>query len=544
MITIQDLDYRYGSQILFDGASLRVEDGWTVGLLGPNGSGKSTLFRLICGLEHAEEGSIGLPNGVRIGYFDQQVGEMAGCPAVEMAIRRAGRVAELRGEVAALEEALSDPARAGEMERLLARFGEVQNEFQALGGYEIEARAREVLAGLGFSEERMEAPVETLSGGWKMRVALAGILIMQPDLLLLDEPTNHLDLESILWLESFLLGFPGTVIMTCHDHEFLNRVVDRIVEIDEGRLRVFPGDYDFYLAQRELEDRQRQAAFERQQAVIEKEMRFIESYRAKARSASQAQSRLKRLEKMERLEPPRSRRQRVRFRVPEPPRSGNDVFVAEGVSKAFGEQIVFLDLHVHIRRRERWAVLGVNGAGKTTFLRLVVGELEPDGGVMRRGASLTTGYFAQHTTELLDPRRTVMDTMHETWPGGSIGSLRKCLAGFGFEEEDLDKPTAVLSGGEKARLVLARMLYEPPNFLVLDEPTNHLDVEAKQALVDALKTYQGTLLFVSHDRHFLAELSTHVLELEDGEGTVYYDGYRGYVALTGREAPGAPARTS
>lgn len=540
MISLIDVDFRFGSQILFQEADLKIEKNWKVGLIGPNGSGKSTLFRLLCGHEQVEHGEINLPNQLRVGYFDQNVGEMADCSAVEMAIRRAGRVAELREVLEQLENAMGDPDQADQLERNMARFGEIQTEFQILGGYEIEALAQEVLAGLGFSPERMQEDVSTLSGGWKMRVALAGILIMQPELLLLDEPTNHLDLESILWLEDFIRGYRGTVVMTCHDHEFMNRVVNRIVEIDMGRLRVFPGDYDFYLQQRELEDRQRQAAYERQQAHIEREMRFINRFRAKARGANQAQSRLKKLEKLEKLTPPRSRRQKVVFRMPEPPRSGNDVFVANGVDKAFGENIVYMDLDLHIRRGERWALLGVNGAGKTTLLRMITGDLNADGGQMKLGAALQLGYFAQHTTELLHPDTTVLETMVKEFPGEATGALRKCLASFGFFEDDLDKSTSWLSGGEKVRLVMARMLFHPPNFLVLDEPTNHLDVESKQALIDALRGYQGTMVFVSHDRHFLEDMATHVLEIEQGEVRIFYGGYKNYVESTGYEAPGAP----
>lgn len=539
MLTIRGLDARYGSQILFQEASLQIEAGWTVGLIGPNGSGKSTLFRLLTGQESTDAGDLLIPNGTRIGYFDQKTGEMGGRSAVDQAILAAGRVAEVRTELAELEHAMADPARADEMERLMTLYCNRQGEFQTLGGYEIEAQAREVLAGLGFTEERMDADVGELSGGWKMRVSLAGILIQQADLLLLDEPTNHLDLESILWLEAFIRDCRATVIMTCHDHEFMNRVVDRIVEIDEGKLRLFPGDYDFYLAQRAMEDKQRHAAFERQQAHIDREMRWINSFRAKARLAGQAQSRLKRLEKIEKLDPPRSRRKRVVFRIPPTPRSGNDVFVAEGIGKSYGENCVLDRLELHLRRGERWVVLGVNGAGKTTLLKIVQGGLDPDQGAFKRGVGLKVGYFAQHTTEQLHPDQTVFGTMQSEFPVESIGALRKCLAGFGFEDHDIDKPTRFLSGGEKARLVLARMLFDPPNFLVLDEPTNHLDVESRQALIDALSTYDGTMLFVSHDRHFLDAVASEVLELEGGAATHYHGGYRNYVSLAGREAPGA-----
>jgi len=539
MINITGLDYRYGSQIIFDEASVKVETGWTVGLIGPNGCGKTTLFRLITGEEQHEVGEIALPTGSRLGYFDQNVGEMSGCDVVEQAVRSAGRVADLRGELSTLEDALADPEKADDIDRIMSKYSALQAEFQVLGGYDVEPRAREILGGLGFTTERMEADVGILSGGWKMRVALAGVLLQQPDILLLDEPTNHLDLESILWLESFIRDFRGTVVMTCHDHEILNGVADRILEVDEGKLRLFPGNYDYYLSQRALETDQRQAAFERQQGHINREMRWINSFRAKARSASQAQSRLRALDKLEKLEAPRGRRKKVVFRIPPTKRSGNDIFVAEELTKSFGDLDIFLGLDLHIRRQERWAFLGVNGAGKTTLLKMIHGDVDPDGGKWKSGASLEMGYFAQHSTELLHPEKTVLDSMHGEFPGESIGALRKCLAGFGFEEGDMDKVTSWLSGGEKARLVLALMLFHPPNFLILDEPTNHLDVDSKQTLLEALERYDGTILFVSHDRHFLEAVATHILEIEDGVAMSYSGGYKEYVALTGHAAPGA-----
>ncbi len=538
MFSLTDIDYRYGSQIIFDEASLKVDNGWTVGLIGPNGSGKTTLFRLLTKQEVEEAGVISVPGGTTIGYFNQKVGEMHGCSPVEQAVRCAGRVADLRGELADLELDLADPDKFDDLDRIMVKYAKVQDEFQILGGYDVEARAREVLSGLGFSEERMDGDVGVLSGGWKMRVALAGILIQQPDLLLLDEPTNHLDIESIMWLEGFIRDYKGTVVMTCHDHEFMNRVVDKIVEIDQGKLRVFPGDYDFYLAQRELEDSQRQAAFERQQAHVERELKWIDSFRAKAHSSSQAQSRLKRLDKLDIIEPPRSRRQKLVFNIPEPPRSGNDIFVAEEISKAFGDLVVYSDLDMHVRRLERWALLGINGAGKSTLLKIIMGELDVDSGLCKLGASQRIGYFAQHTTELLHPKQTVYDTMQSEFPGESVGTLRTCLACFGFDANDMDKVTRVLSGGEKARLVLARMLFKPPNVLILDEPTNHLDIESKQTLLESLEKYQGTIIFVSHDRHFLDALATNVLEIDGGSAKTFHGGYQQYVDFTGHVAPG------
>jgi len=539
MFSLTDIDYRYGSQIIFDEASLKVDNGWTVGLIGPNGSGKTTLFRLLTGQEVEEAGVVSIPGGTTIGYFNQKVGEMSGCSPVEQAVRCAGRVAELRVILADLEEDLADPDKFDDLDRIMVKYAKVQDEFQILGGYDVEARAREVLSGLGFSEERMSGEVGVLSGGWKMRVALAGILIQLPDLLLLDEPTNHLDIESILWLEGFIRDYKGTVVMTCHDHEFMNRVVDKIVEIDQGKLRVFPGDYDFYLAQRELEDSQRQAAFVRQQAHVERELKWIDSFRAKAHSSSQAQSRLKRLDKLDIIEPPRSRRQKLVFNIPSPPRSGNDIFVAEGISKSFGDLMVYSNLDLHVRRLERWAFLGVNGAGKSTLLKIMMGDLVADSGICKLGASQRIGYFAQHTTELLHPKETVFDTMASAFPGESIGTLRTCLACFGFDPNDMEKVTRILSGGEKARLVLARMLFRPPNVLILDEPTNHLDIESKQTLLEALAKYEGTIIFVSHDRHFLEALATNVLEIDGGSAKTYHGGYKQYVGSTGHAAPGS-----
>jgi ATPase subunit of ABC transporter with duplicated ATPase domains len=536
MFSLTDIDYRYGSQIIFDEASLKVNTGWTVGLIGPNGSGKTTLFRLLTGEEVEEAGTISIPGGTTIGYFNQKVGEMAGCSPVEQAIRCAGRVSELRAILNQLEAELCDPSK--DLEQVMSHYSKAQDEFQVLGGYDIDSRAAEVLSGLGFSSERLVQDVGLLSGGWKMRVALAGILIQQPDLLLLDEPTNHLDIESIIWLEGFIRDYKGTVVMTCHDHEFMNRVVDKIVEIDQGKLRVFPGDYDFYLSQREMEDSQRQAAYERQQAHVERELKWIDSFRAKAHSSSQAQSRLKRLEKLDKISPPRSRRQKLVFKIPAPPRSGNDIFVAEGVNKSFDSHVVYEGLDMHVRRLERWAILGVNGAGKSTLLKIIMGQSSSDSGLCKLGSSQTFGYFAQHTTELLHPKQTVFDTMSLEYPGESIGTLRTCLSCFGFDSNDMEKVTSVLSGGEKARLVLARMLFNPPNVLVLDEPTNHLDIESKQTLLEALENYEGTIIFVSHDRHFLESLATHVLEINQATARTYHGGYKWYVESTGQAAPG------
>jgi len=423
------------------------------------------------------------------------------------------------------------------MEALLDRFGEAQARFDELGGYGLEARAREILAGLGFTQEMQDGDVGALSGGWKMRVALARILLMKPDAMLLDEPSNHLDLESLIWLEKFLAAYDGALLMTSHDRAFLNRVVGRIIEIDGGVITSYSGDYDFYERQRALGETQAEAAYQRQQAMLAKEMRFIERFKAQAAKAAQVQSRVKKLDKIEKVEPPR-RRKTLDFDFPACARSGDDVVRLQGVRKAYGARVIYDGLDFGIRRLERWAVMGVNGAGKSTLLKLVSGEAAPDDGAVTVGPSVRLGYFAQHAMELLDPERSVYDTLADAFPLANVGSLKTLAGCFGFSGGDVDKICRVLSGGEKARLVLARILYARPNFLVLDEPTNHLDMATKDMIVRALAGYEGTLLFVSHDRRFLAELSNRVLELGPDGPTLYGGGYLEYVARSGHEAPG------
>ena len=544
MIRFDGISVQHGRQILFVEASAVVNRGEKVGLVGPNGAGKSTLFRLVTREEEPDEGQVSIDRGVTIGHFSQEVGEMSGRTAVEETMDGAGPVSAVAAEMHALEHALADPARAGELDALVDRFGHVQARFDELGGYGLEARAREILAGLGFTPETMDRDVGALSGGWKMRVALARILLMAPDALLLDEPSNHLDLESIIWLEEFLRGYPGAILMTSHDREFMNRVVTKVIEIDRGQLSTWSGDCDFYERERAVADAHQQAAFDRQQAMLEKELAFIERFKARASHAAQVQSRVKKLDKIEKVEPPKVRKT-VHFEFRPAPRSGEDVAKLAGAVKRYGSRTVHEGLDFLVRRGERWCVLGANGAGKTTLLKLVAGESKPDGGAVTVGGSVKMGYFAQHAMELLEPTDTVWDTLQKAFPRASIGSLRTLAGCFGFSGDDIEKACRVLSGGEKARLVLALMLYDPPNFLVLDEPTNHLDVATKEMLVRALRGYEGTMLFVSHDRRFLAALSNRVLELGPEGPVAYGGGYTEYVARTGREAPGlraAPAR--
>jgi ATPase subunit of ABC transporter with duplicated ATPase domains len=537
VIRLDQVSKQHGPQILFVEASAAIFRGEKIGLVGPNGAGKSTIFRMIVREESPDDGQVSIERGAVIGYFSQDVGEMAGRPAVVEVMDGAGPVAEVAAELRALEAALADPERAGEMDALLERFGEVQARFDELGGYGLEARAREILAGLGFSQQMQDGDVGALSGGWKMRVALARILLMKPDAMLLDEPSNHLDIESLIWLEKFLAGYEGALLMTSHDRAFLNRVVGRIIEIDGGVLTSYSGDYDFYERQRALGEAQAEAAYQRQQAMLAKEMRFIERFKAQAAKAAQVQSRVKKLDKIEKVEPPR-RRKTLDFDFPPCPRSGEDVVKLAGVHKAYPARVIYDGFDFAIRRLERWAVMGVNGAGKSTLLKLVAGETAPDAGTVTVGPSVRLGYFAQHAMELLDPAKSVQETLEEAFPLANVGSIKTLAGCFGFSGGDVDKTCRILSGGEKARLVLARILYARPNFLVLDEPTNHLDMATKEMIVRALRGYEGTLLFVSHDRRFLAELSNRVLELGPDCPTLYGGGYVEYVARSGHEAPG------
>ncbi len=537
MIRFDGIGKQHGNQILFLEASAAIHRGEKVGLVGPNGAGKSTLFRLVMREEEPDEGNVSIDRGVTIGHFSQEVGEMKGRSAVAETMDGAGPVSAVAAELRELEHALADPERADELEELVDRFGHVQARFDELGGYALESRAREILAGLGFSPEMMDGDVGALSGGWKMRVALARILLMRPDAMLLDEPSNHLDLESIIWLEEFLQEYDGAILMTSHDREFMNRVVTRIVEIDSGELTSYSGDYDFYERERAIADQHQQAQFDRQQAMLKKELAFIERFKARASHAAQVQSRVKKLDKIEKVEPPKQRKT-VIFEFRPAARSGEDVAKLTAVEKRYGSRVVYDGLDLLLRRGERWCVLGQNGAGKSTLLKMVAGEARPDAGSVVVGGSVKMGYFAQHAMELLDPDRTVWDTLQDAFPRASVGSLRTLCGCFGFSGDEIEKRSRVLSGGERARLVLARLLYDPPNFLVLDEPTNHLDAATREMLVRALVGFEGTMLFVSHDRRFLSALSNRVLELDGGAVVPYGGGYAEYVARTGREAPG------
>ena len=537
MIHFENVSKFHGRQILYVDASFAVFRGEKVALVGPNGSGKSTVFRILVGEEEADAGSVNVEKRAVIGYFDQNVGEMAGRTVLAETLAGAGVVSELAVELSELEAAMADPERADEFEAIVDRYGEAQAQFETLGGYELEPRARTILAGLGFRPEMVDGDVGDLSGGWKMRVAIARILLMEPDVLLLDEPTNHLDIESIIWLEGFLKAFEGALIITSHDRHFLNRLVTRVLDIDGGEIQSYSGDFDFCEEQRAIAAAHAESAYARQQAMLAKEKAFIERFKARASHAAQVQSRVKKLDKIDLVAAPRRTRP-VAFRFGEPPRSGNDVVMAKGLCKSYGDHEVLRDVSWDVTRGQRWSIMGVNGAGKSTLLKLITERTEPTGGEVRLGASLKMGYFAQHAMELLNADWTVFQSLQSAHPVAQTGALKTLAGAFGFSGDAVDKHIGILSGGEKARVVLAQMLFDPPNLLVLDEPTNHLDMDSKATLVKSLEGYTGTMIFVSHDRDFLTALSTHVLELDGLSYRTYGGGYLDYVRDSGHEAPG------
>jgi ATPase subunit of ABC transporter with duplicated ATPase domains len=542
LISFSNIHKQYGKQLIFVDASFQLNPGEKVGLVGPNGAGKTTLFRMVVGEESPDEGEVSVPKKLTIGYFRQDVEEMKGRSVLDEAIAGSGRAGDLHHELEDLQRAMEDPARSNEMDKILDRFGHVQEEYDHLGGYALEAQAREVLHGLGFQDDQIDGDVGALSGGWKMRVALARVLLGRPDVLLMDEPTNHLDIESIVWLEQFLKSFTGAVLMTSHDREFMNHIVSKIAEIDAGEIIAYSGDYDFYERERAIRETNQQASFARQQSMLAKEQRFIDRFRTHAAKAAQVQSRIKALDKIEKIELPK-KRQVVKFEFRVPPRSGDQVAVIENLHKSYGKRVIYEGFNLTVRRGERWAVMGRNGAGKTTLLKMIAGASTADSGTVRLGASLTMGYFAQQSLDVLNPDLTVIEQLIGDFPQDGLGSLRTLAGAFQFSGDDVDKKIRSLSGGEKSRLAMARMLYNPPNFLVLDEPTNHLDLATKEMLVEALKDFEGTMIFVSHDRMFLRGLGSRVLELGGESGTdrtpvVYPGSYIEYVQAIGHEAPG------
>ena len=534
MVHLNNITKQYGSQTLFLNASLQIPRGTCTGLVGPNGAGKTTVFRLIMKEEEADKGDIIFAKQTQLGYFSQEVGDMAGRSALEEVMAAAADVVALGEEIRIMEEQMATPMDDEAMATLLEHYGNAVEAFEHRGGYDLESRAQAILTGLGIGPEDHGSPVESFSGGWKMRIALARILTIQPDVLLLDEPTNHLDVESIVWLENWLASeFKGSVLMTCHDHDFMNRLATRIVEVANRTLTLYTGNYDFYIREREIRREQLLASYRRQQEMLAKEEEFIARFAARASHASQVQSRVKKIEKIERIEIPPEQK-RILFSFAEPPRSGDDVIGLDQVGKIWPlpdgkKRPVFSGISGMVRRGEKIAVVGVNGAGKSTFLKLLAGETEATHGKVTKGANVHVGYFSQHAMDILHPKKTVFETLQEALPDANIGFLRNLLAAFLFQGDNVEKRIDMLSGGEKSRVVMATLLARPVNLLILDEPTNHLDILSREVLLEALKKFPGTIVIVSHDRHFLRSLVTRVFAIDHGEMVIYegdYDYYR------------------
>jgi ATP-binding cassette subfamily F protein 3 len=530
MIHLSNITKQYGNKILYKNASFQINDGEKIGLVGPNGAGKTTIFRVITN-EEGCEGLVSKSERTVIGYFSQNIEDMRGRSAIDEVKSAAGRLPALTAKLKEIEKKLEDSATVpmddDEMTKLLENYGEIQGEFERLGGYDLDTRAAEILTGLGIGPDDYNRPTETFSGGWKMRIALAKILVLNPDVLLMDEPTNHLDLESIVWLEQWLSSYKGALLMTSHDREFLNRLVTKVVEVANKTITTYSGNYDFYVREKTIRLEQLIAASKRQDDMLAKEEEFIARFAARASHAAQVQSRVKKLEKIDRIEIP-DEEKAIKFEWSEPPRGGDEVVKFEGLTKVWKhddgkEKLVFSGANALVKRLDRVAVVGVNGAGKSTLLKIITGQAEPSSGVMQLGASISLGYFSQNSLDVLDPKATIMEEVHSRIPNSSIGFVRNLLGAFKFSGDDADKKISVLSGGEKSRVVLATILAKPVNFLVLDEPTNHLDIVSREVLLDAIKTFPGTVMIVSHDRHFLREITTRVFELDKNQ-LLTYDG--------------------
>jgi ATP-binding cassette subfamily F protein 3 len=540
MIHFSGISKQHGPQILFRDASFQILPGSRSGLVGPNGAGKTSIFRLIMGEEEFDAGEITKARNVVCGYFSQDVGAMSGRSALHEVMSASEDVTRLGQQIQEMEAAMCEPMVEDEMTELLERYGNIQAEFEHRGGYDLESRAQIILTGLGIGPDDYHHPVETFSGGWKMRIALAKILSINPDVLLLDEPTNHLDVESIIWLEEWLSGsFKGALLMTSHDREFMNRAVNRIVEVANRTITTYSGNYDFYLREREIRLDQLLASHRRQQEMLSKEEDFIARFAARASHASQVQSRIKKIDKIERIEIPAEQRN-IKFEFSEPPRSGDDVVKLDELGKVWprpdgGEKSVFGGITGVIRRQEKIAVVGVNGAGKSTFLKVLAGHAEASSGSMNLGANVYPGYFSQHAMDILDPRKTVLETIQDSMPTAHLGTLRNLCAAFLFQGDDIYKRIDKLSGGEKSRVVLATMLVQPINLLILDEATNHLDIQSRETLLAALQNFTGTVVLVSHDRHFLRCLINRVFEIDHGEMRIYNGNYEYYLEKSGRE---------
>lgn len=537
MIALSNFSKAYGQKILFQNSNFHVNPGEKIGLVGSNGAGKSTIFKILTRQENVDTGHVSIPDKLVIGYFSQDIGEMSGRTALEEVMAGSKALSSLSLEITnlekQLEESATNPISDDAMEKLLDRYGAAQTQYQNLGGYELETNAKSNLTGLGIGPDDYNRPVESFSGGWKMRIALAQILTMKPDLLLMDEPTNHLDVESIEWLEEWLKSYENPLVMTSHDREFMNRIVNRILEAGNKTITNYSGNYDYYEKESVIRRDQLLSSHKKQQDMLAKEEEFIARFAARASHAAQVQSRVKKLDKIDRIEIP-PEEQVMHFHFAAAPRSGDDVVVLKDVSKVWTTEEgrskpVFSGITGMVRRLEKVAVTGVNGAGKSTLLKVITGQTNATSGTATIGASVSMGYFSQHSLEVLNPQNTIFQEVFNKVPNPTIGFVRNLLGAFLFSGDDVDKKISVLSGGEKSRVVLATLLATPLNFLVLDEPTNHLDIKSREVLLKALQNFEGTLMIVSHDRFFLKALVNRVFEVDHGQLNIYdgtYDEYR------------------
>ncbi len=538
MIQFAKVTKSYGGKTLYRDGSFQLNPGEKVGLVGPNGAGKTTVFRILVGETGMDSGNVVKPDGVVVGYFSQNIEDMKGRSVLEEVKSAAGHLPKLQAQLLELERRLGEPMDDDEMAKVLEIYGERQAEFERLGGYDLDSRAAEIVSGLGFTIEDHNRDTSTFSGGWKMRIALAKILILNPDVLLMDEPTNHLDLESIIWLEGWLRQFKGALLMTSHDRDFMNRLVTRIIEVANQSITIYSGNYDFYEREKEIRREQLIAAARRQDEMLAKEEEFIARFAARASHAAQVQSRAKKLEKIDRIEVP-TEEKAIQFVWPIPPRGGDEVVKFEKLGKVWpreggGEVPVFHGASALVKRLDRVAVVGVNGAGKSTLLKIISGQTEPTSGRITVGAGIEIGYFSQNSLDVLNPNLTVVDEVHGRIPNANLGYVRNLLGAFKFSGDEVEKKVSVLSGGEKSRLVLATILARPVNLLILDEPTNHLDVQSRDVLLDAVCQFPGTVMIVSHDRHFLRKMSTRVFRLDRHELTVYDGTWDYYLGKTGQ----------
>ena len=537
MINLATVTMGYGDRILFRNADFLVRPGDKIGLVGPNGAGKTTVFRLIAGQEHPDAGEVLVDPGIVVGYFSQDVGEMSGRTALQEVLSGAGKVFGIGLELQALEHRMSDPALEPLSDSEMDKYGHLQMEFQHLDGYDLENRAETILSGLGIGRERWNERVENFSGGWKMRIELAKILLLNPHALLIDEPTNHLDIETILWLENWLKEFKGALVMTSHDREFMTRICSRTVEVADGTITTYSGDYDFYLRERVIRREQLIASHKRQQAAFEKDEEFIARFAARASHAAQVQSRMKMLEKIVRIEIPREVKT-IKFEFNQVKRSGDVVVELKDLAKSWtrsdgGQLPVFANISGIVARCDKIAVTGINGAGKSTLLKVITGQTEASAGNCQLGASVNVGYFSQYSGDTLNPDLTIFEELQSRLPRESVGTIKNLLGSFQFSGDDTDKRISVLSGGEKTRVMLACLLSSPVNFLVLDEPTNHLDIASREVLLEALKDFDGTIMIVSHDRYFLKHLANRVFEVDRGALRVYEGDYEYYLEKSG-----------